>query len=103
MQIIQSKGNIVEKVIRNKDGKLIRARFFVFESNGRMKARLIDFIYITAGAISGSVSNLYISLRNSVKSLFEILVFKLIDFKLFNYLLGTIYCLGSKPRAPTFT
>ena len=36
MQLIKSQGNIVEKVLRDKEGKLIRARFFVYENGGRI-------------------------------------------------------------------
>ena len=57
-QIIQSQGlpagrhgNIVEKVLRDKEGKLIRARFFVYENGGRIKARLLDFVYIAEQAL----------------------------------------------------
>ena len=46
MQIVNSKVNIIEKVLRDKQGRLVRARFQVYEIAGRIKARLLDFTYI---------------------------------------------------------
>lgn len=99
MQIIKSKSNIVEKVFRDKEGRLVRATFCVYENAGRIKARLLDFTYIES--IKGSVTNFYISFKKTLKSVFESSVSKLGIFELSNYRLGTIYSIGSKPRAPT--
>jgi hypothetical protein len=96
MQIAKSQGNIVEKVIRNKDGKLIRARFFVYENAGRIKARLLDFTYIkelahsVVFAISGNIKAIIVWSREFVsKAIAPFLNSE------------TIYLSGSKPRAPT--
>ncbi len=56
MQIIQSQQNIVERVIRDKEGRLVRARFAIYESAGRIKARLIDFVYLTEQALLNGVT-----------------------------------------------
>ncbi len=58
MQIIQAKTNFVEKIIRDKDGRLVRATFSVYENGGRIKAKLVDYVYITAGAICGKILSL---------------------------------------------
>ena len=100
MQIIQSKGNIVEKVIRDKDGRLIRARFFVFESNGRIRARLIDFVYLTEQALI-SCANFLLSVAIKIKQIWKNSHFSKSFTSPFNTL-NNIYSSGSKPRAPTF-
>ncbi|MSU45033.1 MAG: hypothetical protein EXS47_00150 [Candidatus Zambryskibacteria bacterium] len=98
MQIIQSKGNIVEKVIRDKDGKLIRARFFVFENNGRIKARLMDFVYLTEQAVIGCV-NFLLSGIAKAKQVFQKVIFSVSYTSPFTK--TNLYFSGSKPRAPT--
>lgn len=98
MQLIQSKGNIVEKIIRDKDGKLIRARFFVFENQGRIKVRLLDFVYLAEQAlISGA--NFLLSIAIKVKRIWQknyIGISYVSPFTKTN-----LYFSGSKPRAPT--
>ncbi len=96
MQIINSQSQIVEKVLRDKEGRLVRARFYVYEVAGRIKARLLDFSYIET--LKGTVTKLVSS-------------FKKIVVKHSNFLNKTleivfvspkaIYFNGSKPRAPT--
>lgn len=100
MQIIQSQGDIVEKVLRDKDGKLIRARFFVYENNGRIKARLLDFVYLTEQLLlQGKELLLSVFKKDNLVTAFK-------SFGLFlnpkTYSLITLNFLGSKPRAPTF-
>jgi hypothetical protein len=102
MQITRSQGlpaqagNIVEKIIRDKEGKLVRARFFLYENAGRIKARLIDFTYIqelahsVILAIGGVVKKAVYSVRTFVKVSIE----PFLNFE-------NIYLSGSKPRAPT--
>ena len=100
MQIIQSKGNIVEKVIRDKAGNLVRAKFFVFESAGRVKARLLEFTYIEeVKSLAGKILSLSVFKKSKVSLT-----------KFFNgnsvsksFLTNDILAFsGSKPRAPTF-
>ncbi len=99
MQVTRSQSNIVEKVIRDKDGKLIRARFFVYENGGRIKARLLDFVYLAEQVLLSS-ANFLLSVASKTKAVFK---------KIFNvsltpstYTLDPILISGSKPRAPTF-
>jgi len=100
MQIIQSQSNIVEKIIRDKEGRLVRATFCVYENGGRIKAKLVDYVYITAGAICGKVLSLS---SNLSKSLFDTKTktFGSRVYSLF-YIQNSIFYFGSKPRAPTF-
>ncbi len=99
MQIIHSKGNTVEKVIRDKEGKLIRARFFVFESNGRIKARLIDFVYLAPQALL-TCANFLLTGITKTKQVFESLVST--PTYSFAFVQDNLDYSGSKPRAPTF-
>lgn len=100
MQVIKSQGNIVEKVLRDKEGKLIRARFFVYENGGRIKARLLDFVYLTEQILlKGKELLLSIFKKDKLETAFKFFAFSL---KTKNYRLATVYSLGSKPRAPTF-
>lgn len=98
-QIIQSQGNIVEKVLRDKEGKLIRARFFVYENGGRIKARLLDFVYVTLNELPGKVASILGIASKKIKDVFSVTIFELSTF---NLELSNIYSIGSKPRAPTF-
>lgn len=97
MQIVQSKSNIVEKVLRDKEGRLVRARFQVYEVAGRIKARLIDFSIIetltgAVFALAGFIKNKISEALNSFEKTFTV---PTLSFE-------TIYTNGSKPRAPTF-
>ncbi len=58
MQIVRSQNNIFEKVLRDKEGRLIRARFSVYETAGKIKAKLIDWEYIDIKALVGKVLSL---------------------------------------------
>ncbi|MES3004693.1 MAG: hypothetical protein V4690_01115 [Patescibacteria group bacterium] len=100
MQIIQSQQNIVEKVIRDKEGRLVRARFAIYESAGRIKARLIDFVYIAEQTLlNGAVFALngFSKIKKAVSQYYK---------NVFSYNLtlvsNSLYFNGSKPRAPTF-
>lgn len=98
-QVTKSNGNIVEKVLRDKEGKLIRARFFVYVDGGRIKARLLDFVYLAEQVLLQG-ANFLLSVSSKTKAVFK---------KIFNvsltpstYTLDPILISGSKPRAPTF-
>ena len=97
MQIIQSKSNFVEKVLRDKEGRLVRARFCVYESQGRIKARLIDFVYIEEKALTGKTLSLPSS--SSQYSIFNILYS--VRRTPSPFVSEILYSIGSKPRAPT--
>lgn len=97
MQIIQSQQNIVEKVLRDKEGRLVRARFQVYEVAGRIKARLIDFSIIET--LKGSVLSLSNFIKEKTVQLVQ--VFEK-TFTAPHFAFEIIYVNGSKPRAPTF-
>lgn len=100
MQIIESKGNIVEKVIRDKAGKLVRAKFYVYESAGRVKARLLEATYIEEiKQICGNVLSLASATLSQIKSSLLFGNKKLAYVFVKNDVLNST---GSKPRAPTF-
>ncbi len=98
MQIVHSKQNIIEKVLRDKEGRLVRARFAVYENAGRIKARLIDFVYLDIKELPGKI----LSLVGFSKKAFSKIttIYKTIE-SLFVYS-KILYFSGSKPRAPTF-
>jgi len=99
MQVIKSQSNIVEKVLRDKEGKLIRARFFVYENGGRIKARLLDFVYL-AEQVFLEGANFLLSTLSKAK----VLATKFSDVKTYTTpfsILDIISFSGSKPRAPT--
>ena len=92
------KVNFIEKILRDKEGRLVRATFCVYESAGRIKARLIDVVYLEEKSISGKVISL-VGLVRKVSSPRQRLGHKLVS----PYLTFEIlYFGGSKPRAPTF-
>ena len=100
MQIIQSQTNIVEKVIRDKQGRLVRAKFFIYESAGRVKARLIEFKYLEE-ALALAVGTFLLSFYKQVKSNLEEFFAKR-DLAFVPIKTDDLDYSGSKPRAPTF-
>jgi hypothetical protein len=96
-QIIHSNGNIVEKVLRDKEGKLIRARFFVYENGGRIKARLLDFVYLTEQILLKGKELLLSIVSKTSTTVSNFFVLKVVTR---NYKLATVYAIGSKPRGP---
>ncbi len=98
MNLTRSQSNIVEKVIRDKDGKLIRARFFVYENGGRIKARLLDFVYLTEQVLLSS-ANFLLSVASKTKEL-VLESFGFSQYSIF-FIQYSLFNLGSKPRAPT--
>ena len=99
MQIIQSKSSLVEKVLRDREGRLVRAVFCVYENDGRIKARLVDFVYITEKVLKNTVFALsgFTKTKSSpIPSVGERVIVS-------PYFVSDIlYLSGSKPRAPTF-
>jgi hypothetical protein len=99
MQIVRSQNNIFEKVLRDKEGRLIRARFEVYEIAGKIKAKLLDWEYFDIKTLAGKVLSLagFIAEKksefvpkseNPIASSFFVK-----DF---------LYIAGTKARAPTF-
>ena len=100
MQITRPLGDFVEKIVRDSNGRLVRATFCVYENNGHIKARLIKAIYLEEfEKIENKVATLPGSARENsfqTKTVFEEkVVSPYFDSNL-------LYSLGSKPRAPTF-
>jgi len=94
MQIVSHKGNIVEKILRDKEGRLVRAKFYVYESAGRIRARLLEISVINQ--LKGKVLSLFSSV-SQVKKLFKIF-FQTVPFY---FTTNTLAFSGNKPRAPT--
>ncbi len=99
MQIGHLKGNIIEKVLRDKEGRLVRARFCVYERNGRIKAQLLDFVYIVEQVLLGTAQFVLQGIVAAKTALSY--TFKKIVSESFNTE-ESLYFIGSKPRAPTF-
>ena len=97
-QIQCSQSNFIEKVMRDGNGRLVRATFCVYEVAGRLKARLVDYVYI--GEISGSKQATAIAGRICENTYSE-LVSYFNDFVSPYFDLNNLYLSGSKPRAPT--
>ncbi len=98
MQLVQSKSNIIEKVLRDKEGRLVRARFHVYEVAGRIKARLIDFVYIDTKELACKIFSLF-GLSSTNVSPTSNVGEKVVVCPFFTF--QTLYFSGSKPRAPT--
>jgi hypothetical protein len=95
MQITKSQHNIVEKILRDKEGRLVRARFSVYENAGRIKARLLDFTYIESlkGAVLALGGFIKQTLVQTVSKFEKVFISPLFSI--------TLNFIGSKPRAPT--
>lgn len=98
MQITTPRGNFIKKVFRDTEGRLISANFCVYEEAGRIKARLLDFVYINE-----ELENEEVLCLQTYKIKFGFEVEKKVDHKIlspyFDFNLLTF--LGSKPRAPS--
>lgn len=98
MQIVTSKGKIVEKTLRDKGGRLVHAKFYVYENAGVIKARLLDFVYVSEEVIKSEV----FFLTGFSKSYTQgNPVYNLKSFASPFVTKGILYFSGSKPRAPT--
>ncbi len=97
MQIIRQRGETIEKIFTDRNGKLVRAKFFVYEREGRLKAKLVDFTVLEqiVGKVFEFLFNLYKKVSENVSNFFKIYTepafakIKIYDIT------------GSKPRAPT--
>lgn len=100
-QIINTKSSFVEKIFRDKNGRLVRAEFCVYENGGRIKARLVDFKYLDEPVqIKGKVLSLSMVMS---KGTFDTKI-RSLGFKIISpyFTFETLNFIGSKPRAPTF-
>ena len=98
MQIVRAQSNTVEKIIRDKHGRLVRATFYVYENAGRVKARLIDFVYLTEEIIK-STKVFLAGFFKKAPSARSDLAGKSIVSPFLNF--EILFFSGSKPRAPT--
>ena len=98
MQLTQSKGNTVEKILRDKNGRLVRATFYIYENAGRVKARLVDFVYLSEEFVKSTKVFLAGFLKAQV-SQFKNVINKLNVTSLISR--EILYFSGSKPRAPS--
>src|SRR3989344_5824657 len=90
-------GNYIERIVRDKNGQLVRATFCVYECNGHIKARLINAEIIKEVLPKSKIPVLS---GETAKKVFLGLEF---DVKLVStyFSLNTLYFSGSKHRAPT--
>jgi hypothetical protein len=96
-QLIKPIGNYVEKILRDKNGQLVRATFCVYECAGSIKARLIK-----AELIDEVLSNKKVAvLTGFVKKELHDFVQHIGNIVSPYFSLNTLYFSGSKPRAPT--
>lgn len=97
-QLTRPIGNYVERIIRDKNGQLVRATFCVYECSGHIKARLIN-----AELIKEVLSNKNIAvLTGFVKEELQNFIEYVGEVASPYFILNTLYTSGSKPRAPTY-
>ncbi len=90
----------MEKILRDNQGRLVCAKFCVYENGGRIKARLIDFKYLDEPTqIKGKVFSLIGNI--SLKTFNSQILYKKSYVPLY-FTFETLNFIGSKPRAPTF-
>jgi hypothetical protein len=91
-------GNYVERIIRDKNGQLVRATFCVYECSGHIKARLVSAEYIKEDIIENKSTLVLAGLvERNTRNFIEYVGETVSPY--FN--LNTLYFSGSKPRAPT--
>ena len=98
MQLTYSKSSTIEKVLRDKEGRLVRVTFYVYENAGRVKARLVDFVYLGEEIVKSTKIFLTGFLKTQVSNL-ENVINKLNVISFINR--EILFFSGSKPRAPT--
>ena len=96
-QIDYLKGNVVEKVIRDKEGRLVLASFFVYECAGRLRARLLEFSYLDERTLGGDI----LSISRHEKYKMEVSILASIPLASPYFSKNILLSYGSKPRAPT--
>jgi hypothetical protein len=102
MQITRPRGEYIEKIVRDTNGRLVRLSFCVYENGGHVKARLLNATYLSEnGCSTPSVEQNYLLACStlSVEQYQEIFNVGKIVSPYFNS--NLLNFLGSKPRAPT--
>lgn len=95
MQITTPRGDFIEKILRDTNGRLVKATFCVYEEAGRVKARLLNFVYIDDDNVLSLASykqEIYSFIENEDR---EKILSPYFDFDILTFF-------GSKPRAPAF-
>lgn len=99
MQLTTPKGNFIEKIIRDNNGRLVRATFCVYENLGRVRAHLLNITYIEE-KLSLENKILFLAGKTTKNDFVEkIYLFQKTVSPYFNS--DLLFSLGSKPRAPT--
>jgi hypothetical protein len=99
MQLTKNNSSYIEKIIRDAEGRLVRATFCVYENGGRVKARLVSAVVIQESKVLQNKTLFIGSLISKDNGFEDTLSVKKIVSPYFDY--NFIYSLGSKPRAPT--
>ena len=99
MQLTPLQGNYIEKILRDKAGRLVRVTFYVYVQNGRLKGRIIDTVCIEEGIEKREILLISASKQNEIVSS-ELSSERAIPSPYFNSTL--LFLSGSKPRAPAF-
>ncbi len=97
-QIGTPRSEYVEKIIRDSSGRFLRATFCIYESQGRLKARLIKTV-IFEDIISKNEILVLIGLNFENKFQSNVVL----NNKIISPFVSSniLYFTGSKPRAPT--
>jgi len=98
-QIASPRGNLIEKILKDSNGKLVRVTFCVYEVNGHIKARVVSAVPVIE--VASNESNLALYGVTSAQSISEIISYEH-SFVSPYFNSATIQLVGSKPRAPTF-
>ena len=100
MQITKSRGEYIEKIVRDGNGRLVRLSFCVYENGGHVRARLLNATYLPENQkIEDKV--LFLSGNKQQKNYGTEIIFKNKTVSpYFNF--DILHFSGSKPRAPTF-
>ncbi|MFA5888811.1 MAG: hypothetical protein WCW47_00505 [Candidatus Paceibacterota bacterium] len=96
-QLTKPIGEYVERIVRDKNGQLVRATFCVYECDGHIKARLINAEIINEYLQKTEILKLGGLTAKWVRNYVEYVGATISPY----FSLNTLYFSGSKPRAPT--
>ena len=97
-QLTRPIGEYVERIVRDKNGQLVRAIFCVYECNGHIKARLINAEIIKEFFENKKVVEIAGFVKEELQNFIEFVSATVSPY----FTLNTLYTSGSKPRAPTY-
>ncbi len=101
MQLTSPRGNLIEKIVRDGQGRLVRATFCVYENGGRIKARLLHAVVLEESAAIENKTLLLTGLASPKNYSHLVIQSSNIVSPYFNS--NLLYSLGLQPRAPTFS